>query len=166
MYQRTNTINGDDNRPVEVVQLLAKVERLLADDNPERALDAIPRARLKSPWITNATAVCLLRLGQAEQAAKLFRGLVAGPGGVTLRTDAPLVFKCNYATALLAFHNVAGCLSVLAEIGEEDNSTVQQLRAAIAAWKKSLSLWQKFRWLTGDVPQRPVALDFPLGQLE
>jgi hypothetical protein len=166
MSQRTSTLERTDTRAPEIVELLGKVERLLEEGQPEKALDAISRAKLKSPWVTNATAVCVLRLGEVKRAADLFRGLTAGPGGVTLRHDAPAVFKTNFATALLAANEVSGCLGVLYEIGDEENPAVEQLRGAIARWKKSLSLWQKLRWYTGDHPDHPVAFDFPLGRIE
>jgi hypothetical protein len=148
----------------EVASVLAKVKQLLDEHAPDKALDVIKRSRLQSPWITNATGVCAMRAGNAAQVTNVFRGLV-GHLGVMLRPDAPLVFKTNFATALLASNNLAGCLSVLHEIGQEDNPTVKQLRSAIQHWKQKLSLWQKFKWYTGDIPQKPVVLDFPLGEL-
>jgi hypothetical protein len=60
---------------------------------------------------------------------------------------------------------VSGCLGVLNEIGDEKNAAVERLRGAIARWKKNLPLWQKFKWYTGDRPDHPVKLDFPLGEL-
>lgn len=62
-----------------------------------------------------------------------------------LKPDAPLVFKTNFATALLASNNMAGCLSVLHEIKNEEDPTVKRLRAAIAQWKQGLSFWQKLK---------------------
>jgi hypothetical protein len=151
--------------PPEVANVLAKVKQLLDEKAPEKALDVITRSRLSSPWITNATGVCAMRIGNAKSAAGVFQGLV-GHLGVMLKPDAPLVFKTNFATALLASNNMAGCLSVLHEIGQEDNPTVKRLRAAIEQWKQSLSFWQRLKWYTGDIPQKPVGVDFPLGELE
>jgi hypothetical protein len=130
-----------------------------------RALDVINRSKLKSPWIVNATGVCLLRLGSAKQAAGMFQGLVA-TSGVMLKHDAPMAFKTNFATALLASDNLAGCLSVLHEIGEEENPTVRQIRVAIQQWRQSLPLWHRLQWYLGDYPQGQVPLAFPLGNLE
>jgi hypothetical protein len=149
----------------DVVNVLGKVKQLLDEQRSEKALEVITRSRLSSPWITNARGVCALRLGNAKQASGIFQGLV-GHLGVMLKPDTPLVFKTNFATALLASNNTAGCLSVLHEIGKEQNPTVQRLRTAIREWKQGLSFWQKFKWYTGDYPEKPVVLSFPLGELE
>jgi hypothetical protein len=135
----------------EVASVLAKVKQLLDEQAPDKALDVITRSRLSSPWITNATGVCAMRIGNVKSAAGVFQGMI-GHLGVMLKPDAPLVFKTNFATALLASNNMAGCLSVLHEIGQEDNPTVKRLRSAIQQWKQNLSLWQKFKWYTGDIP--------------
>lgn len=158
--------NENGVKPSEVINLLTKVEGFLQEGNAENALDAISRARLKSPWATNAIGVCLLRLNRAKQAIELLRGLVLSPGVVTLRADVPVVFKTNFATALLAQGNLDGCLGVLHEINDEENHTVQQLRAAIQRFKESLSLWKRLQWKMGVLPDDPVPLDFPLGSLE
>jgi len=156
----------ETNAPTpEVASALAKVKQLLDEQCPDKALDVITRSRLSSPWITNATGVCAMRIGNAKSASGVFQGLV-GHLGVMLKPDAPLVFKTNFATALLASNNMAGCLSVLHEIGQEDNPTVKRLRAGIERWKQTLSFWQKLKWYTGDIPTKPIVLDFPLGELE
>ena len=156
---------GPDGPSSDVADVLGKVKQLLDEQCPEKALEIITRSRLSSPWITNATGVCALRLGNTKQASGIFQGLV-GHLGVMLKPDAPLVFKTNFATALLASNNMAGCLSVLHEIGKEENPTVQRLRAAIREWKQGLSFWQKLKWYTGDFPEKPVVLGFPPGELE
>jgi hypothetical protein len=151
--------------PPGAAELLAKVRRQLEEGQAEAALESIERSRIKSDWITNAAAVCLLRMGEAKRAADAFRRLCGGPGGVTLRNDAPMLFKTNFAAALFADGNIHGCLSVLAEIGDEHNATVRTLRSSITQWKRGLSVWQKFKWYTGDVPNHPVTLDFTPGDL-
>jgi hypothetical protein len=157
--------NNTETQPSEVAGLIGKVKQLLQEQCPEKALEDIARSKVASPWITNATGVCLLRIGDAKQAARVFQGLVSY-SGVLLKRDAPLVFKTNYATALLASDNMEGGLSALHEIGNKDNPTVQKLHSAIHQWKQNLSFWQKLKWYTGDYPQKPVVLDFPLGELE
>jgi hypothetical protein len=146
-------------------RLLDRVESLLRDGHPRLALDLLSRTREPSAWATNATGVCLLRLGEAARAIDVFRGLVLGAGGVVLRPGIPTVFITNYATALLLADNVVGCLRVLDEIGDQANPAVQKLRAAIRRWKDSLAFWQKFHWYTGGRPDRPVTLEFSPGDL-
>lgn len=157
--------NGTE-RPAEVTDLLGKVERFLQEGEPKKALDAIARAKINSPWVTNAAGVCQLRLGNAKVAVDALRGLVLAAGGLVLRPDVPPVFKTNYATALLAADNLAGCLSVLGEVKDEAHPAVAGLKSAIQRWKEGLTFWQKVNWYLGGQPDRPVTLDFLPGDLE
>jgi len=153
-------------KPPQIVDLLGKAEQLLAEEQAGGALDLIARAKVNSPWATNALAVCQLRLGNEKVAVDLFRGLVLASGGILLRRDVPVAFKTNYATALLSAQNINGCLSVLSEIKQEEHPAVARLRAAIRRWKEGLSFWQKINWYMGGQPAHPVVLDFPRGDLE
>jgi hypothetical protein len=161
----TPPADGEETRPPEIVALLSKVANLLQEGRPERALDAISRAKINSPWARNALGVCQLRLANAGVAVEVFRGLVLAAGGLVLRDDVPLVFKTNYATALLAAGNVAGCLSVLTDVRDEGNPAVAKLRASIRRWRDGLTFWQRLNWWMGGQPERPVALDYPPGDL-
>jgi hypothetical protein len=155
----------DGAGPPEAVEMLAKVQKLLDEGRPGDALDLIARAKVHSPWATNALGVCQLRLGNAAVALDVFRGLVLTSGGLVLRPDVPTVFKTNYAAALLATQNVSGCLGVLIEVRDDNNPAVQKLREAIRRWKSGLTFWQKVSWHLGGEPARPVVVDFPLGDL-
>lgn len=157
--------NNETSPSPEVAGVLAKAKQLLDEQSPGKAVDVITRSRLSSPWLTNALGVCAMRLGNIKPAVTVFQGL-AGQSGVLLKPDTPLVFKINFATALLASNNLAGCLSVLHEIGEREAPAVKRLHDAIQQWKHGLSFWQKLKWYMGDYPQKPVTLDFPLGTLE
>jgi hypothetical protein len=66
---------------------------------------------------------------------------------------------------LLAGHS-AGCTASLAEINRNDHPAVVKLRRAIAAWKRELSLWEKFLFWIGQEPRHPVTLTFPAGELD
>src|SRR5262249_41369130 len=134
--------NGTETKPAEIVTLLGKVDEFLRAGQAAKALDVIARARSKSPWATNALGVCQLRLGNAGVAVDVFRGLVLA-GSVFLRADVPAVFKTNFATALLAADNLAGCLRVLEEMRDEENPAVRRLREAVRRWKGSLTFWEK-----------------------
>lgn len=164
-----NAVNGSgqpETREPELVELLGKVAALLQESQPQKALKLVSHCKLKSPWVTNAMAVCLLRLQTPAEAANMLRGLVLASGGVTIRRDAPTVFTTNFATALLACGNVEGCLDALHDIRNEQDPVAAQLLAAVARWKKGLSLWQRLRWILGEQPDQPVAMDFPLGNLD
>jgi hypothetical protein len=155
----------NDARAMEAVNLLDRVGKHLQQGHADKALEAIARSRLQSPQLANANAVCLLRLGRTKEAVDLLRGLVLAPGGMTLRIDVPLMFKTNFATALLTHDNLEGCLNVLHEINDEDNPAVQQLRNAIQRFRAGLSLWKKMWWRLGLVPNGQVPIDFPAGNL-
>jgi hypothetical protein len=157
--------NSPETRPPEVVELLAKVGQLLDEGQAGRALDVIAQSGVASPWATNALGVCQLRLGNAKVAIDVFRGLVLGAGGLVLRRDVPVVFRTNYATALLVSGNLSGGLTVLNEIGDEANPGVGKLRAAVRRWKGGLTFWQRLNWWMGGEPAHPFALDFPPGDL-
>jgi hypothetical protein len=156
---------GPGTKPPEVVGLLARVDRFFRAGQPANALDAVRRFPVPSPWVTNALGVCQFRLGNARAAVDVFRGLVLS-GGVALRADVPPVFRTNFAAALLAADNLAGCLRVLHELRDEQNPAVRRLREAIRRWQNGLTWWQKINWYLGGQPDHPLGLDFPLGDLE
>jgi hypothetical protein len=159
--------NGDSAvpKPSEIANLLVKADELLEAGEPKKALDLLARSKIQSPWVTNAMAVCQLRLGNAKSAVDMLRGLVLGAGGIHMREDVPAVFKTNFAVALLKAGNTAGCLSALADVRVE-HAAVGRIASAIEKFKKSLTLWEKLNWYMGVPPDRPVALDFPPGDLE
>lgn len=150
----------------EVETLLANIARMLEEGDATRALGTILNSKLRNPWILNAAGVCHLRLDNAEPAMQMFRGLVISPSGILLRSDVPMVFKVNFAAALLATDNVKGCLGVLREIGDDAHPTAPKLYAAIQRWKSGFSTLQKVNWFFGGVPDGPVPVDFPLGDLQ
>ncbi len=148
----------------EAATLLDEVQKLLDEGRPETALERIGKSKLRSPWVTNATAVCQMRLGKQDLALRTLRGLVI-TNGVILRGDAPLIFRINFATALLLQENVSGATATLGEIQQEDHPAVKQLREVIARWKAQMNFCQKFLWAIGIHPSVPVPTDFPAGWL-
>jgi predicted Zn-dependent protease len=167
----TNPLPGNSDQagtaekhPSEPSGLRDQIEKLLQAGRPKKALDVLARTKVRSPWSTNAVAVCLLRLGQAEQAVELFRNLVLS-GSLFLRPDVRTVWKVNFAIALLMTDNLPGCIQVLRDIHEEDHPSVQRLRNAIRQWKQELSLWEKLQWHLGGQPARRVRLGCPPGEL-
>src|SRR5579884_964758 len=156
--------NAVQEYPAEFRAVLSRVEVLLQEGEPRQALQLLARSKLASPWATNATGVCLLRLGEAERAIALFRNLLLS-GGLFVRPEVPTAWKINFATALLLTDNAAGCVRLLAEIQEEDHPGVQRLRAAIRDWHNQLSGWQRIQWFLGRQPAHRVELRFPPGEL-
>jgi hypothetical protein len=148
-----------------VTDVLSGVAARLEAGEPTAAVDLIRKARVASPWVVNASGVCHLRRGDADQAVQVFRGLVLGAGGIQLRPDAPATFKANLAAGLFAAGNVSGCLAVLAELRGDEHPAVDGVRRAVARWRKGLSFWQKVSFhLGGDSPVT-VPPDERLGRL-
>jgi len=150
--------------PPDVARVLDAVEEHLAQDHHAAAAEAVRRSGLRSPWLTNATAVCQLRNGQAASAIATLRGL-ATTDGRTLRRDVPGAFKVNLAAALLLAGDHVGFAAIRSQIRDEDHPSVPQYQEAYRRWRKTLTLGQRVRFaLTGEigVPFRP---DFPPGEL-
>jgi hypothetical protein len=170
--QQANTLTrpasqgAEAAKPAEVANLLATVGKLLDEGQARKALETLARSQLQSPWVTNGQGVCHLRLGNAKVAIDAFRGLVLAPTGLNLRRDVPPIFIINYAAALLATGNVAGCQSSLAEVRGQQHPSIDRLQGAIARWQQGLSFWQKLNWWMGGEPDHGVQVDFPLGDLE
>lgn len=116
----------------------------------------------------NTRGVRLLREGNIEEAVPVLRSLVIPAGCTWSRADVPNLVKRNFATALLLAGHPSGCLELLAEMRDESHPRVQQLRATIKRWEKTLSFMQWVNWRTGwiEPENRPVTLDFIPGELE
>jgi len=151
----------------KVSDVLARIRKLFDAGRPQEAAELIRRFGTAAPLMSNAYGVALMRSGEPARAIDVYRNLVISESGVCLRPDVPVFFKTNYATALLLTRNIAGCLSVLREINDEQHPEVVRLRAAIAEWKRTLGRWQRF-WLSiaGEASGKPVQLSFPPGVLD
>ena len=106
-----------------------------------------------------------MRLGRFAAAVDLYRALLVEDDTVFLNLDRPTHFITNYATALLLEQNVAGCLSTLEELKQEENPMVRVLRGAIRQWRRELGWWGRLLLALSGVVRKPVSLDFPPGQV-
>ncbi|QDU06241.1 hypothetical protein V6x_59930 [Gimesia chilikensis] len=147
-----------------VDELLKKVEQLLLEDAPDRALQLIAKSKIKSDWLKNATAVCQMRLGNYQVAIDIYRSILL-TNGVFLRSDAPTVFKCNFAVALLLNKNIQGFDSALAAVRGADHPAISRLKTTVKDWKQKLTIWQKIQLVCGTHPNVPIELSFPPGDL-
>ena len=145
--------------------LLDQVRHLLDLGKAQEAFDLINARGGSAPAMKNIRGVCLMRMQQPALAVRTYRSIVLDSSGIGLRTDAPTVFKTNFATALLLDNNISGCQSVLDEIREESHPAVQKLRAVIARWAAELSFLQRLAWKAGSQPKRPLTIDFVPGDL-
>ena len=151
-------------RLLSVDDLLQEVDKLLMAGSPHRALELISQSKLQSPRVVNATGVCQLRLGNAQSAVDIYRRLLV-TGGIFLRPDAPIIFKVNFAVALLMSDNLPGFYSTLAELHADNDPAVIKVRAGFNAWKRKLTFRQRVLFSCGVQPQVPIDLGFPPGDL-
>ena len=167
MSQEPNQDSSNSLLPksAEVERLLTEVKQLLAKNEPKAALALITRSRLASAWLTNAAGVCNLRLNHVATAMGMFRNLVLSRIGITLRDDIPIVFKANFATALLLSNNLSGCQEVLAEIHDQHPAGAR-LSEAIHRFTKNLTRWQMTCWYLGFVPHVVLPADFQPGDID
>jgi hypothetical protein len=156
--------SGHATRTDEILQSVQQMASLQHYDKAIDLLNAAGRER----QLLNAKGVCLMRLGRFQDAMRLYYSLVLSPGCTWTRPDVPLVYKTNYATALVLGGNLSGCLAILAELNAEQNPTVRRLRGAIKAWESRLTFWQKLNWRFGRIEPAgcAVTVDFEPGEFE
>lgn len=143
---------------------LRQIYDLLNCGKTEEALTLASKRGAAGIPIQNARAVCLMRLGDPEQAVRILRSLTV-TGGVNLRSDAPLECQINFATALAMSGNPLGAVRILDAINADDDPRIVRLRNAIADWKSLLSLWERIQWIGGVALNRPVPLAYEPGEL-
>lgn len=129
--------------------VMARVRSLLLEEKPAEARTLLAANTTRSPEETNALGVCLLRLGKYADAVQLYRGLVLPGGGVVTTADIPVVWRLNFATALLGDGNLDGFLTALHGIQEHDHPEATRLFDSYHQWKQSLSFGQKLCWRLG-----------------
>lgn len=165
-----NTASHETNETKHLTrteETLHRVEKLAASQHYQKAIDLLSAAGCDRQLL-NAKGVCLLRLGRNDEAVRVFHDLVLNSGCMWMRPGVPTVYKTNYGTALLLSGHLSGCVDILTEIQDEQNATVQQLRAAIKRWESQLTFWQNLNWrLSGiDPANRPVTIDFVPGEFD
>ena len=171
MYQQSAESNShahNDARRTARSELtdkrLHQIRDLLGRQKPKEALSLASGSGTEGVPFRNARAVCLMRLGDAEQAVRILKSLTV-TGGITLRTDSPLECQINFATALAMSGNARGAVSVLDTIDRDDDPRILRLRDAIAHWQTRLTWWEWIQWVGGVAISRPVPLDFEPGEL-
>lgn len=148
---------ADENEPI------AKIRRLIDAGRYEEAMK-LARARSDAPT-RNALGVCLMRIGRPQEAVRVYRTLVLDHTGLFLREHLPMIYKTNFALALMLSGQVLGGINILEELAGEDHPSAGKLRQAVAAWKAQLSFLQKLGLKFGLEPNRPLILDGPVGEL-
>jgi Flp pilus assembly protein TadD len=144
--------------------VLERVRALLNEGKTDEAVEALRRVNAKPPMLENARGVCLLRLGKVPEALRIFRGLMYPQGNVAYAPDAPPSLKVNFATALLLTGDVIDGLAVLKEVNAA-HPAAGRVWNAYRRWRKTLNPINRLLALVGLPPARPVAMDFPVGEL-
>ncbi|MFG0262529.1 MAG: tetratricopeptide repeat protein [Novipirellula sp. JB048] len=118
--------------------------------------------------VRNTLGVCLLRLGQIDEALAVFRQFVLVPGGVTERSDVSNLCRRNFATALLLKGSPSGALAVIQETREPNHPMAVRIQQAIQSWERSLSWLRWIDWKLNRIepPHCQVAIDFEPGEFE
>lgn len=142
-----------------------RARELLAEGKPAEALDALAAGHESGAAADNARAVCLLRLGRPEEAARLLVRLVLPGDTVLVPEGTPTVQQVNYATAQLMLGHVVAGRALLGQIEDEHHPAVARVRAGLRKWTRALPLGRRFLLRIGIEPGQPVTFDFPPGDL-
>ncbi len=144
--------------------LVTKAARLSDAGDSEEALRVLSRDNGSSAEVRNAQGVCLMRLGRVDDAVRVFRSLVLQPGCTWMKAELRIIYRMNFATALLLAKNPLGLLDTIHEVREQDHPSVMRLRETLHQWEKSLSLWQLLGWRVGIIPAVSITIGFLPGE--
>lgn len=148
-----------------IVKMLTHVGEMLDKQQPREALEVINKSGLSNRFVQNARGVCLLRLGQYENAMMTFRDLVFPQGAFSIPPQTPIVLQTNYVTSLMLLNDMVVALGLLADIGHKQHPAVQRLNTSVRLWKKSLPWWRRLFMRVGGYPDKPIVFHFPPGEL-
>ncbi len=147
------------------MDIIDRVRELLEQNRSQDALDLIEHVGQNTPAMKNAHGVCLLRLGRVEEAISVLREN-AFQGHICIPSDAPAVYKANFATAMLMANHKDGAIDLINELADKHTPEVAELKAAIDRWEKSLPLVRRILFKIGIYPSTPMPIDFVPGDLE
>lgn len=134
----------------------------LEHNEPAKALDLIAPHSKDDTDFSNLHGVCLMRCGNPEEAVKVYRNLVLTANKLELREDVPVIYKVNFATALLLSESYSGGLRILNELTDNTSEpAVAQLQSAVDSWLKKFNLWQKLNFKIGGHPSVRFTMDSP-----
>lgn len=164
----SQTFPGSTSATVKSPPLAPTIQRAmhLAERGDCQAALQLLRSHGQDRETLNAIGVCLMRLGQVQEAIKLYRTMVLMPGCTWMRPELPTRYKINFATALLLGGHPAGCLDMLEELKDDPSPMIERLHEAIQQWESTLGLWRWIDWRLCRVepPQAQIAIDFPPGE--
>ena len=150
----------------KVNTLLEQAQDFIQRNHYHDAIELINRSGQHSAPMENARGVCMLRTGEIDKAAKVFRDLVFPTGSICADPEAPLVYRTNFVTAMFLSGNLVAGMNVLGQIQDRQHPTVVRLYAALKSWKQGLGLFQRLECLLNAYPHKPVGLAFTPGDLQ
>jgi hypothetical protein len=141
------------------------IEKLINENNVEKALDILNRNSDTSAWSQNARAVCLMRLNFPANAVKVLTPIVYAGSSIVFNPQATDKIKLNLAQAMLLAGNVAGAVKLIQDT--QDCPLRIKLQTAVEKWKQSLPVWTRLSiTLLGTLPfDKPVAVESPYGEI-
>lgn len=140
------------------------IRELLNQGHIQQALQYIEHLGQNSAVMENAKAVCLMRLGKIEQAISLLRDVVF-QGNICISPETPMLYQINFATAMLLKNKKDFAISLLANPDFMKYPQALKLKEAVKQWRKSLNFLEKLCYHIGIYSNKPVRLDFPLGEV-
>lgn len=143
---------------------MEQIQELLSRGGPNEALKFIEHLGQRTPILQNARGVCLMRLGRIDEAIAALRD-VAFQGHICMPSDTPVQYKINFATAMLLHNSKEGAFPILEGLDAKQYPQTTKLKDAIRRWARSLNFFDKCRYLIGWYPNKPVAIDFPPGEI-
>lgn len=153
-----NTVKQNTSSSIE------HIRELLNQNRPLEALKFIEHLGQQSPVLENARGVCLMRTGKIEEAITALRDIVF-QRHVCIPSDTPVLYKINFATAMLISNHKDAAFPILTQLNEKEHPHIAKLKDAIRQWIKSLSLAEKCFYYIGIYPKKPITIDFPPGEI-
>ncbi len=152
-------------RPLNLDGRLSKAHAHVLREQYVEAMHSLP-ADSRDPETKNAIAVCMMRLGQFEQAIPLLRSLALNNSLQTTNQRVPQHIRVNYATALFFGGQPAGGLEVLAELNAEEDAGVKLIRDSAKRWTTEMGWLRRIDWVLNRIAPktRPVPVRTPVGQ--
>lgn len=143
---------------------IAYIRTLIDSNQLQEAIQLITRTKSQTDQMLNAHGVCLMRLGQVEDALKVLRTL-AYQDQPAIAAERPVIIQANYATALLLSGDNLQAIDIIRGLDATQHPYVAKLKHTIRDVKKGLGLWGRFLWAMTLYPKTRIALDYAPGDL-
>ncbi len=144
--------------------LVTKASQLVEAGQYNEALRVLASFGHPNDEVRNAICVCLMRMDRAAEAVRQYRSFVVQPGCMWTKPELPVIYRTNFAVALLLNGLTMGGRDTLGEILEQTHPSVVRLRTAMKKWEAKLPFSQWLSWKLGLVPATLVSIDFLPGE--